>query len=152
MEIKEVIRTLEDNLAVIAESFGPAVGTAISEAILACKKEVPRSLVKYGKSGYARTGYCSTCGELICNAYTVNSTDRPKKVCDKCGQAYDWQLSHCIHTACKDCEDRYLKEIDGSVCKHYADKTDEIMRIHKEEPPVLHTEEEKVVDKVEEKE
>lgn len=140
MEINEVIKTLETRLPEIAEKCGPKVGTAVQEAIGACRKEVPRSLVKYGKSGYARTGHCSTCGELICNAYTVNTTDRPKKVCDKCGQAYNWQLSHCIHTACKDCEDRYFKEIDGSVCKHYAAKADEIMRLHAEGRPVTDSE------------
>ncbi len=128
MDIIEVIKTLETQLTDIAEKCGPKVGTAVQEAIGACKKEVPRSLVNYGAYGCARNGYCPSCNNLIS---TIRTTP-PEKRCDICGQAYDWQLSRCIHNHCDECQWRSINELTGNVCKHYADKADEIMRLHAE--------------------
>lgn len=122
MEIKEVIRTLEDNLAVIAESFGPAVGTAISEAIKACEYRVGKRVDDYAEKGDVKSGFCPVCGN-----FEAETRGKQTSICDKCGQTLDWQLSQCIATKCIDCK---RHSSDGAVCWHYADKADEIRRVY----------------------
>lgn len=135
MEINEVIKTLETQLTDIAEKCGPKAGTAVQEAIGACKKEVPRSLVEYRKYGCAKDGYCRSCLNYIITRMPV--VDRR---CDYCGQTIDFQLSHCIHTRCDECEQRAKRESRGNVCVYYAAKSDEIMRLHAEGRPVTDSE------------
>ena len=133
MEINEVIKTLETQLTDIAEKCGPKVGTAVQEAIGACKKEVPRSLEEYARVGVIKSGSCRSCGHII---LTSNYANR----CEKCGQAFDWQLSHCIYTHCDECQQRTINEQFRGVCEHYAAKADEIMRLHAEGRPVTDSE------------
>ncbi len=136
MEINEVIKTLESQLPDIAEKCGPKVGTAVQEAIGACKKEVPRSLVNYRKYGCARDGYCRSCLNYIITQIKPVVAKR----CEYCGQIIDFQLSHCVHTRCDVCQQRTVLESRGNVCEYYAAKADEIMRLHAEGRPVTASE------------
>lgn len=44
-------------------------------------------------------------------------------------KALERRLNDCILTQCIDCP---LHDLGGKVCEYYADKVDEICRIHKE--------------------
>ena len=97
---------------------------ATDMAIEAMKKAVSRAVYEYsGGWGYGE-GKCPSCD-------TVVKLNNEKVFCDKCGQALSNRLSECVDTHCIACT-RRGDEPDGSVCRYYAAKADEIMRIHEE--------------------
>lgn len=83
---------------------------ATEEALKALKKQVPRAL---------RDNRCPTC-----DLYN----DDGDSICCSCGQALDPELTGCIAMECIECAENSEK----SVCPFYADKVDEIRRIHEE--------------------
>lgn len=89
---------------------------ALGMAIKALKKEMPRALhnldIDYGR--------CPFCKE---------STSAYDDHCRNCGQAIGTDLTDCVSRSCADCR---LHKADGPVCPRYADKVDEIRRIHEE--------------------
>lgn len=89
---------------------------ALGMAIVALKKQVPRAL----HSLIGDDGLCPSCGY---------ENENYNSHCVKCGQAISGFLSECIKHGCYSCG---LNEADGPVCPRYADKVDEIRRIHEE--------------------
>lgn len=108
-ELKEQKLSLDRHVtrgATYCADYAEALGMAIA----ALKKQVPRA---------ALGAKCPNCGELV---------DRELDYCD-CGQAIAWTVTDCIQITCKYCcfpDDKNL------VCHRYADKVDEIRRIHEE--------------------
>lgn len=127
MTPKEAKNILTENLGNIAEHCGAAVGTAAAEALKACEYRIGKRVGNYETSGSdCQSGFCPTCGGFESNLHS----DCSVTVCRNCGQLLDWQLSRCIVTKCVDCK---RHSSDGAVCPHYADKADEIRRVHTEE-------------------
>lgn len=88
-------------------------------AIEALKKQVPRALTTYQVG--IKSGICPTCNNIV--------TDRVNNNCHLCGQNIAFTASMCIAICCANCKNH---SVDGPVCKLYADKVDEIRRIHEE--------------------
>lgn len=79
-------------------------------AIEALKKQVPRAQLD---------GVCTKCG-----SYTHSDN-----YCGVCGQVLNHEISKCISKNCFSCHEY---SSNGPVCHHYADKGDEIRRLHEE--------------------
>ena len=114
MGIDKAIHFFEEQKAVLEKhlknggEFADEALGATEAALMALKKQVPRA---------ALGAKCPACGEFV---------DRAFVYCD-CGQAIDWQITDCIHITCENCN---LVVDKNKVCKRYADKVDEIRRIH----------------------
>ena len=122
--ITKDIRTLQEFHAVLAthSKRGGAYATPMKKAIgtaLSCmERHKPIALIKFDIEEYE--GICPECGTM-CDTYS--------KYCNICGQAIDVRLSACIATSCVDCS----RNNGYRVCDYYADKVDEIRRIHEGE-------------------
>lgn len=126
MTPKEAKNILTENLGNIAERCGATVGTAVAEALKACEYRIGKRVEYYETNGFdCQSGFCPTCGGFESTLHG----DCSVTVCRDCGQLLDWQLSRCIVTKCIYCE---RHSGDGAVCRHYADKADEIRDIHSE--------------------
>lgn len=119
---EQAIKYFEEQLKVLDDHWkrgGEFAAEALEHtktAIEALRKQMPRALHKLdGDYGECRS----------CKAYN----DKYDNYCMDCGQAIDTRLTECINYGCADCG---LHKVDGPVCKHYADKVDEIRRIHEE--------------------
>lgn len=100
-----------------AKNFEDEAVEHINTAIEAMKKQVPRALKKFVP--IYDEGKCPNCGQYY----------EPSDYCGSCGQKISLLTSECISKNCVDC----YEHTDGSkVCEHYADKVDEIRRIHEE--------------------
>ena len=100
-----------------AKSFEDEAVEHINTAIEAMKKQVPRTVIE---SGAVDWHYCPNCGRVI---------DQYDEHCMNCGQAVNVRLTECVSRKCFACRDHTT---DGPVCENYADKIDEIRRIHEE--------------------
>ena len=120
---EKAIRYFEGNSKVFEEhckrggDFASEALEHTKTAIEAMKKQVPRALKKYNH--IYEEGICPSCGA----DYDMSD------YCGVCGQKTSGMLSYCTVVHCADC---YEHTFDGPVCKLYADKVDEIRRIHEE--------------------
>lgn len=113
---EEAIAYFKERKAILAgASFENEAVEHINTAIEAMQKQVPRALKKFVR--IYDEGKCPNC-----DAYY-----EPSDYCPSCGQALSLLTSECISKNCVDC---YEHTFDGPVCEHYADKVDEIRRIH----------------------
>jgi hypothetical protein len=114
---EQAIKYFEEQLKVLDDhrkrggEFAAEALEHTKTAIEALRKQVPRA---------ALAAKCPACGEFV---------DREYDYCD-CGQALDWQATDCIQITCEYCCYPDNKNI---VCPRYADKVDEIRRIHEED-------------------
>ena len=119
---EQAIKYFEEQLKVLDDhckrggEFAAEALEHTKTAIEALRKQVPRALHKLNGD----YGECS-----FCRVENNKFDDR----CMNCGQAIDTALSECINYGCADC---VLHTADGLVCERYADKVDEIRRIHEE--------------------
>lgn len=102
-----------------AKNFENEAVEHINTAIEAMKKQVPRALTTYQVG--IKSGICPTCNNIV--------TDRINNNCHLCGQNIAFTASMCIAIGCANCQNH---SADGPVCEYYADKVDEIRRIHEE--------------------
>lgn len=91
---------------------------ALGMAIVALERRVPRALEHYDEKNDSR-GFCPRCG------WRNSGFD---KMCRYCGQIIDPSTSACVSMSCIGCSCNN----DKHVCVLYADKVDEIRRIHEE--------------------
>ena len=96
--------------------FAADMLSAVKSALKCMKKAVPRALTDCDDD--FTYGQCAECG---------NTCDEFADCCDECGQRLDWATTKCISRKCISCG---LHENGGKVCERYADKVDEIRRIH----------------------
>ncbi len=101
-----------------AMSFEDEAVENINTALEALRKQVPRALDDY--TPVYLEGECPTCGRFY-NGETY---------CGTCGQRVCLQLSECILRRCSECPQ--CDNFGDRVCENYADKVDEIRRIHEE--------------------
>ena len=89
---------------------------ALEMAVQCMKKQIPRARILNGK--VTKNGYCPECG--------ARNWEKTVEYCSSCGQHTPYRLSKCIKTVCYEC----VRGNAEKVCEHYADKADEIRRIH----------------------
>lgn len=120
---EKAIRYFEEHLAVLENhckhggDFALEARDHTRTAIEALRKQVgkvARCINRYD------LGLCPNCGY---------QADIYHNYCLNCGQALDPDTAECIKTHCIECP---LHSVDGEVCDQYADKVDEIRRIHEE--------------------
>lgn len=135
MTIEQAIKELNEQKAALdkhiarggefCEAYAEALGTAID----LMEREIPRAVVGYNPKAtriygsYDEDdigGYCPRCGAPL---YV-------EEECYICRQRISWELTECIYNGCDTCGKRLVS--GGKVCEHYADKVDEICRIHGE--------------------
>ncbi|MBE6890002.1 MAG: hypothetical protein E7485_08320 [Ruminococcaceae bacterium] len=89
-------------------------------AIEAMKKQVPRAGINYKRNSISSD--CPNCGhDVICINNSVIH-------CLHCGQLITRDITYCVNHKCVRCGKNGHKR----VCPYYADKVDEIRRIHEE--------------------
>lgn len=128
MAIIKAVKFFEEQKAVLEKhlknggEFAKEALAATDTALEALRKRVPRALTEYNST--FEDGKCPSCGSFFENG----------DFCYVCGQSISKLLSECIKTQCDECVyDRCSrKKHSGAVCEHYADKVDEIIRIHNE--------------------
>lgn len=112
---EQAIKYLEEQLKVLDDHCKRG-GEFAAEAL---RKQVPRALTTYQVG--IKSGICPTCNNIV--------TDRINNNCHLCGQNIAFTASMCIAIGCANCQNH---SADGPVCKLYADKFDEIRRVHEE--------------------
>lgn len=123
-KFEKAIRYFEEHLVVLENhckhggDFALEARDHTRTAIEALKKQVPRAAGCYPVPAF---GYCPVCG---------NEVEYGNDYCSHCGQATSKQLAICVSSQCFECSKH---AIGGKVCEQYADKVDEIRRIHEEE-------------------
>lgn len=112
---EKAIRYFEEHLAVLENhckhggDFALEARDHTRTAIKALRKQVPRAFLGGG---------CPNC-------HIPNDGD---EYCFACGQALSPEITDCVSRYCSECD-----EYSGNkVCPLYADKVDEIRRIHEE--------------------
>lgn len=121
-ELNEQKTALDKHIARGGE-FGKKYSEALGMGIDLMEREIPRAVVDYDPDPKSDIkGYCPKCG--------VPLWDKHNDRCGACNQAISWRLTECIYNGCEICGRRLL--CDDKVCEHYADKVDEIRRIHEE--------------------
>ncbi len=129
MTIPQAIKELNEQKAALdrhiakgatyCDDYAEALGMAID----LMEREIPRAVVDYDTDPKSDIkGYCPKCGEPL--------WDKNGDRCGACNQAISWRLTECIYNGCEICGRRLL--CDDKVCEYYADKVDEIRRIHEE--------------------
>lgn len=115
MGIQEAIKELNEQKAALDKhiarggEFGKKYSEALGMGIKALEKQVPRAFLG---------GECPNC-------HIPNDGD---EYCFACGQALSPEITDCVSRYCTEC-DGYSGD---EVCPLYADKVDEICRIHEE--------------------
>lgn len=113
---EKAIRYFEEHLVVLENhckhggEFAFEAREHTRTAIEALRKQVPRAM---------RDNRCPTCDSY---------NDDGDSICCSCGQVLDPEITGCIAMECIECAENSEK----SVCPFYADKVDEIKRIHEE--------------------
>lgn len=122
MTIKRAIKELKEQKAALDKHIAKGgeyckeYAEALGMGITALKKEMPRALIHVDDE----QGMCQIC---------KTDNEAHNVYCIQCGQAISKTLTYCISTNCIDCKHH---EKSARVCEHYADKVDEIRRIHEE--------------------
>ncbi len=135
MTIKQAIKELNEQKAALDKhiarggEFCEGYAEALGMAIDLMEREIPRAVVNYNPKATIIDGsydeddirgYCPRCGAPL---YIGDE-------CYMCRQRISWRLTECIYNGCEICGRRLL--CDDKACEYYADKVDEIRRIHEE--------------------
>ena len=129
MTIEQAIKELNEQKAALDKhiarggEFGKKYSEALGMGIDLMEREIPRAVDNYNPKPESETkGYCPKCGMPL--------WDKHNDRCGACNQSISWRLTECIYDGCEICGKRLL--CGDKVCEHYADKVDEIRRIHEE--------------------
>ena len=121
---EQAIKYFEEQLKVLDDyckrggEFAAEALEHTKTAIEALRKQVPRALIGLE----IIFGCCPSCGIALDGINTRH--------CENCGQEIDFFVSECI--SLRTCYKCTRHDINDKVCPYYADKVDEIRRIHEE--------------------